>query len=128
MDDQDRLLRQYVGAFYDQQGEPLTLEEWARDFEDVEARRVAQTKVGYGPGKKWISTVFLGVDHNWTGKGPPLIFETMGFHVGGGHQLLGFLCQRYHTRAQAEQGHRAIVDRYRYTRRTRRHLERGIYE
>jgi hypothetical protein len=27
----------------------------------------------------WISTVFLGTDHNWSRYGPPLLFETMVF-------------------------------------------------
>ena len=27
-----------------------------------------------------ISTVFLGLDHNYTGVGPPILWETMVFH------------------------------------------------
>ena len=34
--------------------------------------RVAETTIG----NKWISTVFLGMDHQY-GDGPPLLFETM---------------------------------------------------
>lgn len=37
-------------------------------------RRVARTKLG----PSLISTVFLGVDHNF-GKGPPILWETMVF-------------------------------------------------
>lgn len=30
-------------------------------------------------GKVWVSTVFLGLDHNFTLNGKPLLFETMTF-------------------------------------------------
>lgn len=29
--------------------------------------------------KVWISTVFMGIDHNFTGSGRPILFETMVF-------------------------------------------------
>jgi hypothetical protein len=35
-------------------------------------------------GKFFVSTVFLGFDHDWSFKGPPLLFETMVFHKEGG--------------------------------------------
>src|SRR4051812_23508465 len=54
-----------------------SLEEWARWFESAD-RHVCQDTVG---GVR-VSTVFLGIDHNF-GDGPPLIFETMIF--GGPH-------------------------------------------
>ncbi len=34
----------------------------------------------------WVSTVFLGVDYNWTGKGEPIVFETMVFDKNVIHQ------------------------------------------
>lgn len=49
-------------------------EEWGiwRETADV---RVAQDDVG----PFWVSTVFLGLDHNYHPRGAPLIYETMVF-------------------------------------------------
>lgn len=48
---------------------------WARWMEEHDKdRKVGDTRVG----PYWVSTVFLGLDHNW-GEGPPLLFETMVF-------------------------------------------------
>jgi hypothetical protein len=48
-----------------------------------------------------ISTVFLGLDHNFAPGGAPILYETMVF--GGDHD--GFT-KRYATRAEAWIGHR----------------------
>lgn len=48
--------------------------QWAYDF-TVSDRRVARDEYG----DVTVSTVFLGLDHNFLKKGPPLIFETMVF-------------------------------------------------
>lgn len=63
-------------------------------------RFVKQTDVSEGV---TVSTVFLGLDHNW-GDGPPLLFETMIF--GG---PLSDSEWRYSTWAQAEKGHAKAV-------------------
>lgn len=47
-----------------------------------------------------VSTVFLGLDHNWSGNGPPIVFETMIF--GGEHDEY---CDRCATLAQARKMH-----------------------
>jgi len=53
------------------------MDEWAnfmqRDFE--ERSRVGNTETA----TMWVSTVFLGVDHNYRNDGPPILFETMVF-------------------------------------------------
>lgn len=72
---------------------------WWMDWAD---RRVDQTIVG--PYR--ISTVFLGLDHNF-GSGPPLLFETMCFD-GNDTEVN---CIRYETWEQAEWGHKEIVRR-----------------
>jgi hypothetical protein len=77
------------------------LVEWGRWFE-VANRRVGVDKVG---SDVEVSTVFLGLDHNFCG-GPPLLFETMIF--GGpldGEQ------ERYSTWEEAENGHKAMVEK-----------------
>ena len=74
--------------------------EWANNFERIENRRVAETTLDDGVR---VSTVFLGLDHSWTGP-PPLVFETMIF--GGKHDLYQ---DRYSTWKQAEDGHERAV-------------------
>lgn len=67
--------------FYDRQGKPITLEEWGVLAEDDNYRRVARTEVGHIV----ISTVWLGLNHNWWPGSPPVFFETMIF--GGPHDM-----------------------------------------
>lgn len=74
--------------------------EWAQSFESSE-RRVAQTDIKDGVR---VSTVFLGMDHNFGSDGPPLLFETMIF--GGPHD--GYQV-RYPTWDEAERGHEEAV-------------------
>jgi hypothetical protein len=66
-------------------------------------RRVAFTDMGTYS----VSTVFLGIDHNFGG-GPPLLFETMVFHTGI-DEAEDAPVQRYSTWEQAEAGHNEIV-------------------
>ena len=77
---------------------------WARWFEDIDNRRVAETKFG----DVRISTVFLGIDHGFWENGPPLIFETLVF--GG---PLDDTMNRYSTWEEAEKGHSELVQRCR---------------
>lgn len=59
---------------------PADLATWSKWFEKAgDARTVRKTTIGAVD----VSTVFLGLDHNYGEKGPPLIFETMIF--GGAH-------------------------------------------
>ena len=69
---------------------------WAMWFGyEPDKRRVAQDHIG----KVEVSTVFLGLDHNF-GRGEPLLFETMIF--GG---PLDREQWRYRSYAEAERGH-----------------------
>jgi hypothetical protein len=63
-------------------------------------RHVADTIIG----KIRISTVFLGVDHNFSLIGSPLLFETMIF---GGE--LDQEMRRYETWEEAEKGHKRFI-------------------
>ena len=84
--------------------------EWAKAFGAMAGRRVAEDFVrrekGNIVGKIHVSTVFLGIDHQW-GDGPPLLFETMVF----GDCALDESQERYSTWEEAEAGHRAWVER-----------------
>lgn len=71
---------------------------WARWFETAE-RRVALDYVG--PSR--VSTVFLGLDHNFWG-GTPLLFETMAFNAP-----LDADCERCSSWEEAERQHERMV-------------------
>jgi hypothetical protein len=55
-----------------------------------------------------VSTVFLGLDHNFSGKGPPILFETLVF--GGPMDGDG---QRYSSWDDAVIGHKRFVAKVR---------------
>lgn len=81
----------------DRKAVPADTMTWARFFEDMSQRRVADTKFG----DVRVSTVFLGLDHRFEDSGPPLIFETMIF--GGPHADYQTRCS---TWEEAEEMHR----------------------
>jgi hypothetical protein len=91
--------------------------EWARWLETAD-RRVARTDVD---AEVSVSTVFLGIDHNFFGDGEPLLFETMvfgeekvGMLLGRAYSYREDLAQyRYSTWADAEQGHEMACQRMR---------------
>jgi len=86
--------------YYDREGKPMTMDEWAKAYEGE--RRIGKTDL---PDGKMVSTVWLGMNHRW-GDGPPLIFETMVF---GPDELD---CERYSTEAEAADGHRRMVEKW----------------
>ena len=65
-------------------------------------RQVAKTQL---PGDVEVSTVFLGVNHDFLSTDDPLLFETMIF--GGAHDKYIVRCS---TWEQAEQQHKAAVE------------------
>lgn len=84
------------------------MEEVGKDLADWDKKRVDRTRLWWGG---VVSTVWLGLNHNW-GDGPPLIFETMVFsRVGGWSDDL--YIERYSTIRQARDGHNRIVKKYR---------------
>ena len=91
---------------FDPQGNPISVEEWSHLFESRmygsdDWWRVGETEVG----DRRVSTVWLGLDHNYWGDGPPLIFESMAFGEGWDDEKV----RRYSTWEQAEAGHAAMV-------------------
>ena len=74
---------------------------WARWMETAAHRRVA---LAHLPDGTKVSTVFLGLDHNFMLDGPPMLFETMVF--GGKHDMFQ---KRYCTEEQAKEGHARAV-------------------
>lgn len=86
-----------------------SLMEWALWLESAD-RCVAWT----GSKDKYVSTVFLGLDHRHWGNGPPIVFETMLFLNGSGED-----CERYSSWDDAETGHKAMVRRFLVDQKTR---------
>jgi hypothetical protein len=75
--------------------DPIKWAKWCGKAE----RHVAITEIGHTT----ISTVFLGLDHNW-GEGPPLLWETLVF----GGKFDGEM-ERWSTLEDAKNGHNAMV-------------------
>lgn len=88
-------------------GEPVGVTDvlmWARWYEgtfDSGERRVAEDTIGNGV---WVSTVFLGTDYDFVGKGPPVLWETAVFEKDEPVDI-----RRYSSREDAERGHREVV-------------------
>lgn len=95
-----------VNHYFDRSGYPLELLEWAKLVENKEYKIVLQETL---PNGKWVSTVWLGLDHQF-GKGPPLIFETMVFPKEGDYRDSD--CERYSTEEEALKGHEAMVEKW----------------
>lgn len=86
---------------------PTAMLNWAREFENFDVRRVANDHFENDSGDYIrVSTVFLGMDHAWTG--PPCIFETMVF---SNYSKLDSEQERYATWEQAVAGHKALLRR-----------------
>jgi hypothetical protein len=104
--------------YYDKNGKPIDPMEWSELLKDLKYRRVAETTL---PDGKWVSTVWLGLDHSFMG-GEPLIFETMVFNeekkrrklFGEWKMMMGdeIACQRYFTLEEAKKGHEKLVKEY----------------
>lgn len=88
---------------------------WAEFIENMRNRQVSLTILD----DIFISTVFLGLDHNF-GSGRPLLFETMVFKNKESHdtfngrpysyhESLDEFTQRYPTYGLAQKGHQKIV-------------------
>ena len=97
-----------MSDYYDRQGNQIAdVLAWSlKRAKDPEYKCVAQTTL---PDGKWVSTVWLGLNHNY-GDGPPLIFETMVFPKEGRWGELD--CERYTTEAEALAGHQMMIDRW----------------
>lgn len=93
--------------YYDMDGNAVGFDEWCRLFSDPQYKRVAETTL---PGGCWISTVLLGIDHNFGGSVRPIIFETMVFESPS--NLSEMDMRRYATKAEAQAGHDEMVTKW----------------
>lgn len=101
-----------MSRYYDRQGKPISMEEWSRFLNDPSYQRVAQT-TGSG---RFVSTVWLGLDHRHGGGGPPLIFETMVFPIdkNGDVEYHELDAERYSTEEEALAGHEKMAKGHAY--------------
>lgn len=88
----------------------VSLIHWALWLETAN-RHIGDTMVGHTR----ISTIFIGLDHNHSPKGPPLLFETMIFPDQDAKEILDRYLEnyleRYSTYDQAVEGHQRAVER-----------------
>lgn len=89
-------------GYYNKFGVRIGRTEWGQLMQDQEYKRVDMTTL---PDGKVVSTVWIGIDHNWM-DGPPLIFETMVFPEDSWSELQ---TKRYETLSDAVEGHRQTV-------------------
>jgi len=94
----------------DDKGEPVVedcLYRWGMWFETHSHNRIVNQE---WVGSYKVSTVFLGLDHNWSPHGPPVLWETMVFGYG---PLDSEMDRCSGTREQAEAMHQKMVDKVR---------------
>lgn len=93
--------------YYDKSGQPIKSNEFCKLAKDMAYKRIAETTLNSG---RRVSTVWLGLNHNFDVSGPPLIFETMVFPSEKEWSELD--CRRYATEQEALAGHRAMVEKW----------------
>jgi len=86
--------------YYNKLGQPITLIEFLRLFADRKYQSLLVSELGSCN----ISTVWLGLNHNFWGEGPPLIFETMVFPSEETY--------RYATEQEALTNHARLVEKH----------------
>jgi hypothetical protein len=100
------VLQRYV---LDDDGNPVREDdaaEWKEFMKDVARRRVATDEAG-----KWtVTTLFMGIDHNLVGAGPPLLWKTS---VVGPQPWGGFSCW-YSSRWKAVSQHDQVAEAVRH--------------
>ena len=97
----------------DKQVVPATIEEVGAIYSE-DNRIVSQKRID----SVWISTVFLALDHDYFGEGPPVVFETMAFRHGWDEVVQ----QRYCTYKEAQAGHIDIVKHFIKERRVEKRV------
>jgi hypothetical protein len=95
-----------MSMYYARNGDEITMEQWGKLLGDMDYKRIAKTTF---PSGRWVSTVWLGLDHGWHTAGtdnPILIFETMVFN---GEDFVDEYMDRYTTEEEALAGHERIT-------------------
>ncbi len=93
--------------YYNREGKLISFDQWGKLYQNPYYKIVKQeyTKVGF-----FVSTVWLGIDHNFDIGGKPIIFETMVFTP---NKTTGDLdCERYSDEFEAFVGHEKMVKKW----------------
>lgn len=85
---------------------PNALFDWAKDFENIAERIVGKDEL---PNGLQVSTVWMGLDHNYGHNNRPLIFESMVFLPNTSDEQEMW---RYSTWEEAERGHKMLVKKF----------------
>lgn len=104
-------LRHYI---LNEAGEPvpaplLQWSKWLVTDLSFKLRRVCRERIG----SVQVSTVFLGLDHNHSPNGPPILWETMIFADAQNHKLHGMIRRCTGGREQAEAMHVEVANEVR---------------
>lgn len=95
--------------WYDRAGKLLTdIQEVEAKLRDPAYRQIKRTVL---KNKRWVSTIWLGLDHGYDGR--KLIFETMVFNKGS---MIEIDADRYATEAEALKGHARLVRKWAHTK------------
>lgn len=92
----------------DKDHNPVIVEDllnWANWFGQIDNKRVGLTRF---INQVEVSTVFLGIDHNCSNLGPPILFETMIFHAPEDSELNQYQ-ERCSTWLEAQKMHDRAV-------------------
>lgn len=90
------------GYYYDVQGNPMSLRDWAASFEHD--RHIRESTVR----GLWVSTIWTGIHMDFLG-GPPRVFETMVFDGSPGRPV-GRYGGRWAGLRGAEIGHEKVIE------------------
>lgn len=94
------MLERYILNEHGEPEKPMSDQHWSWWMLNAD-RTVEKETIG----DSMVSTVFLGIDHNWSGQGPPVLWETMVF--GGILDMEQDRCSG--SREQAEAMHAKMV-------------------
>lgn len=94
-----------MSLYFDKKCQPITQNNWCALWEDLSYRRIKEDWIG--PYR--ISTVWLGINHQFWPDAPPLIFETMIFRDNDKRDELDLEMQRYTYEYEAIKGHEEMV-------------------
>jgi len=100
--------------FYDIDGNPISEATFIEQASDPASKIVKRTTVPTEVGPFTVSTVALLIDHNWSGEGPPVLWETLTFDQNSyAIEDDVLFMERYTSREAAEKGHEEHVERLR---------------
>jgi len=83
---------------------PCSVEEWSEQLEELNDLHMKHVAHDYINNNR-ISTIWLGLDHQWQENSLPLLFETMVFKDG-----CEIYRDRYSTWQEAEEGHKKAIE------------------